>query len=107
MEFRSVRAPVIHSTDLELVTELFRVYDRITFNGFGEMVAQADIKSPIFGPLVVSLFVREAHYSVYAEKQVPDLAMYRGEILEEMPNKEVMLKVVHHLISEELKKLGI
>lgn len=63
--FESDRQPEILREDLAEVTRLFAVFERITFNAFGEMVATLDAEFPLFGTCIVSLFVREDHLKVY------------------------------------------
>ena len=69
--YQSTREPIIRADDLPEVSRLLGIYDRITFNGFGEMVAVLDQTMPVIGEVCISLFVREGHIKVYRAGSQP------------------------------------
>lgn len=65
--FQCERPPTLYPHDLPDVVRLLGIFDRLSFNGFGEMIVQADETLPVFGKVTISLFVREDHYKIFRQ----------------------------------------
>ena len=80
-KFESERRPVIRASELDEVVGLLNIYDEITFNGYGEMVALLTTPIPIIGKVVVSYYVRGGHIKIYKDGENPnDNDIWNGDL---------------------------
>jgi len=59
------RMPVIDREDAENILDLLSVFDEITFNPEGEIMAKLYVKLPVLGNVTISYYDRERHVMVF------------------------------------------